>query len=35
MELVDGVYTVPVTLELEDRDVTLHPAAVETDRGSS
>ncbi|MFC4436297.1 MULTISPECIES: MBL fold metallo-hydrolase [Natrialbaceae] len=33
MELADGVYTVPVTLELEDRDVTLHPAAVETDRG--
>ncbi|TYL39874.1 MBL fold metallo-hydrolase [Natronococcus pandeyae] len=33
MELVDGVHTLPVTLELEDRDVTLNPAAVETDRG--
>lgn len=33
MELTDGLYDLPVTLELEDRDVTLNPAAVETDRG--
>ncbi len=33
MELVDGVYALPVTIELEEREVTLHPAAVETERG--
>ena len=33
MEHIDDVYHLPVSLELEDRTVTLNPAAVETDRG--
>jgi glyoxylase-like metal-dependent hydrolase (beta-lactamase superfamily II) len=33
MELADGVYALPQTLSQGDRDVTIHPAAVETGRG--
>ncbi len=32
-ELVDGVHAIAVTLELEDREITVNPAAVETERG--
>ncbi|WP_049929008.1 MBL fold metallo-hydrolase [Halopiger goleimassiliensis] len=33
MTRIDHVYQLPVTLEPEDQDIVLHPAAVETDRG--
>lgn len=33
MELVDGVYALPITRSLPNRDVTIQPSAVETDDG--
>jgi glyoxylase-like metal-dependent hydrolase (beta-lactamase superfamily II) len=33
MELVDGVYALPLTIEVEDQEMTINPSAVETDRG--
>lgn len=33
MRLFDGVHVFPLTLELEDRELTFNPGAVETDRG--
>lgn len=33
MQLADGVYAFPLTVDLEDRTLTFNPAAVETDRG--
>jgi glyoxylase-like metal-dependent hydrolase (beta-lactamase superfamily II) len=32
-QLTEGVYQLPLTFELEERDMVLHPAAVETNRG--
>ncbi len=32
-EIVPGVYELPLTLDRGDRELTIHPAAVETDRG--
>lgn len=33
MELADGVHALELTVEHHDREITIHPAAVETDRG--
>jgi glyoxylase-like metal-dependent hydrolase (beta-lactamase superfamily II) len=33
MEVTDGVHVLPLDYELGDRELTLHPVAVETDRG--
>ncbi|PSQ59409.1 MBL fold metallo-hydrolase [Halobacteriales archaeon SW_7_71_33] len=34
MEIADGVHTLPLTFERDDRELTLHPAAVETRHGA-
>ncbi|PSQ16346.1 MBL fold metallo-hydrolase [Halobacteriales archaeon QS_8_69_26] len=33
MALTEGVHALPLEYEFEDREMTIHPAAVETDRG--